>query len=148
MPTTLSDPARNALDGDGRIAGRLVACDVGRVTTDEILRRLGAMSVLPDRTRMATLRRRGWKQLGENRDELACSLLPLVGTGLLDRLGPDGARSLTRGGNRRSFVDERRDPAGCGRPSIFSRRRSAFFSSIPAARGARPCATRLRPARS
>ncbi len=93
----LSDPVRSALDGDGRIAGRLVACDVGRVTTDEVLRRLGTLSALRGKhswLRSATR----MEQLGEGRDELACSLVPLVGTGLLDRLGPDGARSLCAAG--------------------------------------------------
>jgi aminopeptidase YwaD len=90
---TLSDPVRTALDGDGRIAGRLVACDLGRATTDDVLRRLGALSDLPKKhpwIRAATR----MEQVGEGREELDCSLMPMVSTGLLDRLGPDGARSL------------------------------------------------------
>ena len=94
---TLSDPSRSALDGDGRIAGRLVACDMGRVTTDEVLRRLGAIAALSEKhpwLRSATTMR----TVADGGGELKCSLMPLVASGLLDRVGPDAARSLCAAG--------------------------------------------------
>jgi hypothetical protein len=94
---TLSDPVRTRLDGEGRIAGRLVACDEGRVTADEVLRRLGRIRGLARKNPWLRVAE-GIGPIDESREELALAVMPVVATSLLDRLGPDAARSLCAAG--------------------------------------------------
>jgi hypothetical protein len=94
---TLVGPDRAALDGDGRVAGRLVLCDQGVVGADEILRRLGRVLTLPAGRPWLSIAS-NLDQVGAAGDQLRVALLPLMATATLDRAGPDEMRALCAAG--------------------------------------------------
>jgi aminopeptidase YwaD len=98
MPAeSLENPDRAALDGDGRLAGRVVLCDGGAAATDEVLRQLGSVLDLPAHRSWLGVAS-GLDQVGSARDELRVVLLPFVTTSALDRVGSEGTRVLCAAG--------------------------------------------------
>ncbi|MBM3288226.1 MAG: M28 family peptidase [Candidatus Eisenbacteria bacterium] len=107
----LVDPLRETLDGDGRIAGRLVLCDQGRIDTGEILRRLGSLSSLTDdRPWLRVIDELG--ETGDARDEMAVALLPVLALPTLEGIGASGARALCAAGLAGAIL-----PSGAAIPS-------------------------------
>lgn len=93
----LVDPDRAALDGDGRLAGRLVQCDRDGVGTEEILGRLGSVLKLPTGRPWLSIAS-SLDQVGAAGDQLRVALLPLVTMATFDRIGPDETRTLFAAG--------------------------------------------------
>jgi hypothetical protein len=93
----LTDPERMALSGEGRLAGRLVDCDLGPDGTDEILGRLGSVLNLSGGAPWLTIAS-SFGQVGSAWDELRVALLPVVDTATLDRVGPDATGALCAAG--------------------------------------------------
>jgi hypothetical protein len=93
----VGDPARSALDGDHRIAGRLVQIDTGRGGSAEMLPRLGGL--LDRATGRSWLAVAGsFADAGEAWDEMRVALLPVATTASLDRAGNDATRALCAAG--------------------------------------------------
>lgn len=93
----LSDPDRTLLDGDHRIAGRLVQIDAGRGGAGEMFARLGGL--------IATASDRKWMQMahtfadaGEAWEGMKVALLPVATTTSLERIGPEATRALCAAG--------------------------------------------------
>lgn len=109
----LASASVDALTGEGRIDGRIVRCDQGgRVSSDEVLRRLGRITAIgarkPSLPVAASL-----AEVKEGAGDLRTSLLPVVGVDLLESLGPDAVRPLRAAGMAGAYVgDGGRMPAG------------------------------------
>jgi hypothetical protein len=93
----LIDPDRAVLDGDHRIAGRLVQIDAGRGGSAEMLARLGGL--------IGTASDRKWLQVahtfadaGEAWEGMKVTLLPVATTASLERIGPEATRALCAAG--------------------------------------------------
>jgi aminopeptidase YwaD len=94
---TLLDPQRSALGGEEGLAGRVVLCDRGGAGTDDVLRRLGALTALPTGRSWLSVAS-NLDQVGTAGDQLHVALLPLVDTATLDRVGAEETRALCAAG--------------------------------------------------
>lgn len=105
----LGGPSRDALDGGGRIAGRIVRLDAGREAAAEILGHLGRMRGLVegrDWLRVAA----GFDAAADGWGSLRTTLLPFVSARSLDRLGFDAVRSLCAAGLAGAIWSDEKSP--------------------------------------
>ncbi|MDM7917119.1 MAG: M20/M25/M40 family metallo-hydrolase, partial [Candidatus Eisenbacteria bacterium] len=91
------DPVRGRLDGDGRMAGRLVALDRSRNGSLDLLAAIGELDGAAERLgrceRAATI-----EEAASARDRMTLALLPVAPVGTLDGLPAAALRPLLRGG--------------------------------------------------
>ncbi len=93
----MGDLARPSLDGEGRIAGRIVRVDAARETATEILGHLGRLRGLAEEREWLQVEA-GFSGAAEGWGELRLTLLPFASVASLERLGYDAARSLCAAG--------------------------------------------------